>query len=206
VTATALLGGAGTVVGLIRALPQFVRLLKARDAAGVSVDTAATSAAISFGWATYGAATEQLPVALATLSSGIVFLGITVLALRFGRRVTELKAAPIWALVLGGAYVLGGSGALGVLLPLSVLVGNLPQVITTYREFDLSGLSLATWLFSVTDGIVWALYALFARDLSILVFGVLQMTTSGLIVARRLVWGRTAQAEEGRAATGVSTT
>jgi hypothetical protein len=44
-TATSLLGILGTIIGLVRALPQLVTMLRARRAEGVSVDTAAVSAA-----------------------------------------------------------------------------------------------------------------------------------------------------------------
>jgi uncharacterized protein with PQ loop repeat len=189
-SATALLGGLGTAIGLIRALPQLVRLARERDAHGVSLDTAVTSSIVSFGWATYGVLTEQPAVALATGASGIVFAAVSVLATRLGRRPSELRAAPVWFIALVGAGGLRGSEGLGVLLPVSVLIANVPQIVAAYRESDLTGLSTSTWLLSTSDGIVWLAYSLFADDSSILVFGILQMCTSGIIVARRLRWSR----------------
>lgn len=194
-----LLGGLGTLVGLIRALPQLNRLLRTRDAHGVSLDSAATSSIVSFGWAAYGILTDQLPVTLATGSSGVVFASITVLALRFGRRASEFRAAPAWLVVLVVAAAVAGDGGLGVLLPVSVLVANVPQLVVAFREVDLSGLSISTWLLSMADGTVWLLYALATGDTAILVFGVLQLTTSGAIVARRWTWGRTIERVRGGA-------
>jgi uncharacterized protein with PQ loop repeat len=185
-----LLGGIGTLVGLVRALPQLLRLVTRRDAHGVSLDTAATSSVVSFGWATYGVLTDQLPVTLATGSSGVVFALITLFALRLGRRVTELRAAPVWLAVLVVATVIAGDRGLGVLLPVSVLVANVPQLLVAYREPDLTGLSPSTWLLSVSDGAVWLAYALVTGDTAILVFGVLQLTTSATIVTKRWTWGR----------------
>lgn len=187
----AVLGGIGTLVGLVRALPQLVRLTTTRDAHGVSLDTAATSSAVSFGWATYGVMTEQVPVTLATGSSGVVFALVTMLALRLGRRASELRAAPVWCAVLVVVAIAARAGGLGVVLPVSVLVANVPQLVVAYREPDLTGLSPSTWLLSVTDGAVWLAYALVTSDAAILVFGVLQVSTSGAIVARRWVWSRT---------------
>ena len=188
--AAGFLGALGTLIGLVRALPQLVRLLRTRDAHGVSLDTAATSSIVSFGWATYGVLTDQLPVILATGSSGVVFALITLVATRLGRRVTELRAAPVWVIVLAAIGFAAGAGGLGVALPVSVLVANVPQLIVAYRERDLTGLSLPTWLLSMSDGTVWAIYALVTGDRAILVFGVLQLSTSGAIVARRWAWGR----------------
>src|SRR5687768_1288290 len=166
-TATAFLGGLGTAIGLVRALPQLFRLLRARDAHGVSLDTAATSSVVSFGWATYGVLTEQLPVTLATGSSGVVFALITVLALKFGRRPGELRAAPVWLALIAAVAIPAQADGLGVLLPMSVLVANVPQLVIAYREADLTGLSPSTWLLSVSDGLVWAAYALVTGDTAI---------------------------------------
>jgi hypothetical protein len=79
-----------------------------------------------------------------------------------------------------------------MLLPISVLAANLPQVWTAYREADLAELSLGTWLLSMCDGLVWGTYSLLQHDISIMVFGALQLTTSGLIVALKL-WHKTRQ-------------
>jgi uncharacterized protein with PQ loop repeat len=190
VDATAVLGGLGTLIGLVRAFPQFLRLLRTRDVHGVSLDAAATSSFVSFGWATYGYLTDQLAVTLATGSSGIVFALITLLAFRFGRRIGELRAAPVWLVLLVGTGILAGDTGLGVLLPVSVLVANGPQLLVAYRERDLTGLSSSTWLLSVSDGAVWTAYALVTGDVAILVFGVLQLTTSGAIVLRKWSWAR----------------
>jgi uncharacterized protein with PQ loop repeat len=54
-----LFGIISTLLGVTRAMPQLVRLLRARHAYGVSVDTAATSMIVSSGWATYGLLTHQ---------------------------------------------------------------------------------------------------------------------------------------------------
>ena len=182
----AALGALGTVVGLVRATPQLARLLRAREAFGVSVDTAATSSIVSFGWAAYGILTGQAYVSLATGSSGVIFALITLFALRFGRQAREFKIAPAWLAVLLLAGILAGKTGLGLALPVSVLAANLPQLWVAYKEGNLTDLSLGTWLLSMTDGLVWGLYALLQQDASILVFAVFQLTTSGLIVALKL--------------------
>ncbi|MFP5299187.1 MAG: hypothetical protein ACLGHL_09395, partial [Actinomycetota bacterium] len=183
-------GGIGSLVGLIRAFPQLIRLGLTGDPHGVSIDTTGTSSAISFGWASYGFLSDQLPVALATLSSGVVFLLITVMGVSLGRRMSEMKTAAVWAVVLLVVGAIWREEGLGILLPLSILVGNVPQLVTAYRESDLTGLSVGTWMFSVVDGLVWGAYSVVTGDRSIAAFGILQTTTSSLIVARRLAWGR----------------
>jgi hypothetical protein len=82
--------------------------------------------------------------------------------------------------------VLAGKNGLGLILPISVLAANVPQLWVACREDNLADLSLGTWLLSVSDGLVWELYALIRHDVPIMVFGLLQLTTSGLIVAMKL--------------------
>src|SRR5215213_4532186 len=145
-TITAILGAIGTVIGLVRAVPQLIRLLRTRQAQGVSVDTAATSSIVSFGWATYGVLTNQAYVSFATGSSGVIFAIITVMALRFGRQIKEFIIAPLWLAVLLLAGIIAGNNGLGIVLPISVLAANIPQLWIAYKEGDLADLSLGTWL------------------------------------------------------------
>lgn len=187
-----LFGVVGTAIGLVRALPQLARLLRTRDAHGVSVDSAATSSAVSAAWTTYGALTGQGAVALASGVSAVMFALVTLAAVRHGRRPGEMRATPVWLVVLAAAGLLGGARGLGLLLPVSVLVANGPQLLVAIRERDLSGLSPGTWLLSVAEALAWGTYGLFAGDRSILVYGTLHLTTSGAIVALRLAKSRPA--------------
>jgi uncharacterized protein with PQ loop repeat len=177
-----LLGTTGTILGLVRAVPQLIRLIRAREAYGVSLDTAATSSIVSFGWATYGLLSHQWYVVFATGSSGLIFAIITFLAIQFGRSVKEFKVAPLWMLVLFFAGALFGKSGLGVMLPISVLAANIPQLRVAYKERNLRDLSLGTWMLSISDGLVWGLYALMQHDISIATYGLFQLLTSGPIV------------------------
>jgi len=186
-TITAILGLTGTLIGLVRALPQLMHILGSKQVSGVSADTAATSAVVSYGWAVYGILTAQPFVALATGSSGTVFLLITCFALKYGRHIREIKVAPVWLIVLIIGFGLKKEMGLGLILPVSILVSNIPQLWVAFKETDLKDLSLGTWMFSVSDGLVWGCYALIERDTSILVFGVFQLVTSSAIVLLKLI-------------------
>jgi len=181
------LGSLGTVIGLIRAVPQLVRLLRVQEAHGVSLDTAATSSVVSFGWAAYGIMTGQPYVSFATGSSGLIFALVTFFAMRFGRSVKEFKVAPIWFVILFLAGAFLGKNGLGIVLPISVLAANVPQLWVAYKEGNLSDLSLGTWSLSITDGLVWGIYSLIQHDTPIMIFAIFQLITSGLIVALKLM-------------------
>src|SRR5690349_14604508 len=104
-----LFGVVGTAIGLIRALPQLMRLLRTRDVHGVSVDSAATSSIVSAAWTMYGVLTAQPAVILASGASAVMFALVALAALRFGRRPGEMRATPVWFAVLAAAGVLGGA-------------------------------------------------------------------------------------------------
>jgi len=181
------LGLVGTLLGLVKAIPQLIRLRRAQAAYGVSIDTAATSAIVSCGWAIYGILTNQIFVCLASGSTSLIFGLITFFALRFGRSVKEFKIAPIWLVVLLVAGLVGGQDGLGLMFPISVLAANVPQLWIAYREGNLIDLSLGTWALSVTDGLIWGLYSLMLHDNAILGYGFFQFVTSGLIVVLKLM-------------------
>ncbi len=183
---SAILGLIGTMVGLTRALPQLIRLLRSKKALGVSVDTTLTSAIVSFGWAVYGLMTHQLYVALATGSSGLVFLMITTAALRSGHRINEIRVTPVWFCALLSAFLFKREAGLGIILPISILVSNIPQIFVAVKENDLADLSSGTWALSMLDGLIWGVYALVEHDYSIMVFAFFQLTTSGTIVVLKL--------------------
>ena len=186
----AFLGGIGMIIGLVRALPQLIRLLRTRDAHGVSLDTATTSSVVSSAWMTYGILTDQFAVALASGLAGAVYFLIAVFAVVFGRRMGEVRAAPYWLAIVVGVTVAFGPAGLGIILAVGALVANLPQVIVAYREADLTGLSPTTWALTASDGAVWTLYGIVTGDIPILVNNVFQFSTSAAIVVRRISWSR----------------
>ena len=184
---SSIIGLIGTIIGLIRALPQLIWVLRSKKALGVSVDTALTSSIVSFGWALYGLMTQQIFVALATGSSGVVFLITTLFALKYGRRINEIRVSLVWFCVLSLAFLLKKEIGLGIILPVSILVSNIPQIIVAAKERDLTDLSLGTWVLSLSDGLVWGIYSLIEHDYSIMIFALFQLITSGTIVCMKLL-------------------
>jgi uncharacterized protein with PQ loop repeat len=194
---TFILGTLGTTLGLVRAMPQLVRILRAREAFGVSVDTAATSAICSFSWVVYGVLTDQFYFSLASSLTGLIFALITLFALRFGHQVKEVKVAPVWFTVLLLAGVVAGKNGLGLVLAISVLVANIPQLWLAYKESNLTDLSLGTWSISTIEGLIWLTYSLLRLDMAIIVSAFFQAMTSGLIVALTLARQAQIQRQEG---------
>ena len=177
------LGLIGILIDLTRATPQLMRLFRARTSFGVSVDTAGTSCAVSLGWTTYGIITNQIFVILASGIMASFFLIITLVALRFGRSVREFRIAPLWLTVLSISVLFFGKTGLGLMLSISALISNVPQIRVAYKEENLSGLSLGTWVLTLAGGLVWGWYAILLTDLTIITSAFFQSVTSGIIIA-----------------------
>jgi uncharacterized protein with PQ loop repeat len=167
---------------------KLVQLLRTRHSYGVSVDTAATSMIVNSAWTIYGLLTNQIVISFASGAAGIIFALVTLSALRFGRHLRELKISPVWLAVLLLFGGIGGAIGLGIVLPISVLAANTPQVWVAYREKkNLTGLSLGTWLLSTAEGFLWGGYGLVQQDISVLVNNnTFQVITSAIIVALKL--------------------
>ncbi len=180
------LGLTGTLIDLVRATPQLIRLFRSRNSFGVSADAMSTSCIVSIGWTIYGLLTHQPYVILASGIMASIFLMITVMALRLGRSMRELRVAPIWLGVLTLAGSILGKYGLGAALSVSALASNIPQIRVAYGEKDLTGLSLGTWLLSFSGGLAWGLYGALQQDVSILVSAVFQSTTSCIIIVLKL--------------------
>ncbi len=176
-----------TALGVTRALPQLIRLLRTRHAHGVSVDTSATSTFVSAGWAVYGFWTDQLALSVASIATTIIFVLITLATIRFGHQWKELKIAPIWMttlLLFGG---IGGPTGLSLALLFSGLIANIPQVRVAYKEKNLADLSLLMWLIAMTEGLLWSNYGFINRDIAIFVNSSFSVITSAMIVSLKLV-------------------
>jgi uncharacterized protein with PQ loop repeat len=111
---------------------------------------------------------------------------ITLIALRFGRSSREFRVAPVWAATLLIAGFFFKEIGLGVVLSISALISNVPQVRVAYKEENLSGLSLGTWALTFSAGLVWEFYAILQHDLTIIVAAFFQSVTSGIIIALKI--------------------
>ena len=180
------LGLTGTIVDLLRAAPQLIRLLRERKSFGVSVDSSGTSCVVSLGWTTYGIITHQIFVALASGAIATLFFIITLAALRLGRSAREFRIAPLWLVVLFSAVAFFGKNGLGLMLSISALISNVPQIRVAYKEENLSGLSLGTWLLTLTGGLIWFIYGFLNNDLTIMVSTFFQSVTSAIVIGLKL--------------------
>jgi uncharacterized protein with PQ loop repeat len=185
----------GTVTALFRALPQLVKLVRTQDVAGISVDGAATGTVVMSAWTTYGFLTDQPGVILACGIPAITFAAIALASLRYGRKLGEIKAAPLWLPAFATFLIAGGVTGLGIALSVGALIANTPHVLVAYREKDLSGISPTMWRATCTDGALWVAYGVISGDIPILVNNTLNLVTGLAIVIRHRRWRSSLQVQ-----------
>ena len=93
----------------------------------------------------------------------------------------------MWLVVLTLCGSVGGALGISLVLPISVLAANIPQVRVAYREGNLTDLSLGTWALAMTEGFLWVGYGIAQRDVSVLVNNSFQVITCAMIVTLKLM-------------------
>ena len=183
-----MLGWIGTVLFLVRLLPQPWHTWKTGATEGVSPQALLNGFASDIGWFTYGLAAGLTPVWVA---AGIAMpIGLFTLSLvRANVRRHQVAVAFVWGIVLAGAWLVGGALGLGAMLGVSVVVNHGPQVLVALRGSDLSGLHPATWWISLADAGLWGGYGVLADDVALMAYGII-LGTAGIVVLARIAWTR----------------
>lgn len=177
-----LFGWVGGVLVVARLVPQAVRLLRTGQTAGVSGLGALCWLGNDVGWLVYGLRADLAPLWLPSLC--LVALDVVVVALLapgLGRR--EVVPGLTWITGVLGAAALG-SGPLGLALIAGSAAGNLPHGWRALRSDDLSGVSRATWLLALADGVLWGVYGAARSDAAVTWYAGLTLLTGAVVLWR----------------------
>ena len=153
------LGWIGTLLFVVRLLPQPLKLRRSGDTDGVSATAFVNATVSDSGWFFHGVAHGLAPI----WCSSLVAVPIDLWTLWHLRRQVGARAVlsgVAWTVALVVAAVAGGRLAFGVVLAASVAVNHAPQVWTALRSHSLSGLAPATWWFGLADAVLWGTYGL----------------------------------------------
>jgi uncharacterized protein with PQ loop repeat len=172
----------GTVAFLV---PQTVKLIRTRDAEGVSATWSALGFVINAGWVVYLISQRLWVATMATLITSGSYLLVVWAINRAGREVTKpLMRAGLWGVLLAGVGVVAGWTPFGVALGLSAGVQLSPSLWTAYRAANPSGVSAGTWWIGLTEAILWGYYGGFKEDAGLVTFAVVAGGASVLMLAR----------------------
>ena len=167
-------------------LPQLLRLLQTRSAAGVSSDSLANSLISLVGWTAYGFAHSKPWVILASavgVPATAAALGMT---MRLGNRLS-LQLPGLWASVLLLTSVTDrvfGLALIDLVLGCSILWYVVPAAVTAWRSTDVSGLSPQTWVVLSLEASVFGIYGLGAHVFADQVYAVTSISGAAVVLAR----------------------
>jgi uncharacterized protein with PQ loop repeat len=179
-----LLGWIGTVLFLVRLLPQPWHTWRSGRGEGVSVQSLVNGMASDGGWLVYGLVAGLPPVWVAALVAAPVCT-TTLVLLREQVRAREVGVAVGWAGCMALGWLVGGPVGLGSVLGVAVVVNHGPQAVHALRSDDLSGLHPATFWLSLADASLWGGYGVAIGDGALVTYGVV-LGTVGVIVLVRL--------------------
>lgn len=182
---------AANLLGAAMAVPQAWKILRTGTSGGVSLSWAALSATVNAGWGWYGFGVGDLGIVPVSLASVLAYLLIALLVARHRRQrsaiVRATVAAVAGALSVALAGWLAGWPAVGIALGALYAVQLSPAVVSVYRTFDVSGVSVSTWVIGFVEAVLWGVYGLVRLDIGLMALAVGGVFMTGLVLARLAV-------------------
>lgn len=164
-------GWACAALGSVLAVPQFVKLSRDRDTAGLSLVLWQLNVAIGLGWVVHGWLGGWWNMIVPNAVSAVLALFV----LRMVRRARRLRPLATYGLgvVVGlacvGVDLLAGPAAFGIAILVPLLIGQLDQLRAILFDADISGISPAFLVIVLTLQGMWGIWGLWAGDTSVLI-------------------------------------
>lgn len=164
-------GWACAAMGSLLAVPQFVKLARDRDTAGLSLVLWQLNVAIAVGWTVHGWTGGWWNMVVPNAISGVLAL----LVLRMVRRARGLRLLATYGpgvavgLLCVGVDRLAGPAAFGIAILVPLLIGQLDQLRAILFDADISGVSFGFLAITLALQGMWGTWALWAGDTSVLI-------------------------------------
>jgi len=171
-----------TLPSAVGFVPQLVRLVRTRDAAGLSPTSLLVGSVNHTAWSVYLWWAETWGLLAANLVSSVMWYALTVLGLRLVPLGRSWHVPLAWGLVV---LVAGTQGRilLGVVLGVGSLVTFAPQAVRAWTAPSLRGVSVSTWWLLAAQGVGWSVVSLPAGLIGGSIFGVVALLASASVLA-----------------------
>jgi uncharacterized protein with PQ loop repeat len=166
-------------------VPQIRKLAKTGDIAGVSANWPAMGFVTNAAWTSY-LLSQRLWLAAPSTAVMVGFYALVLWMLgRSGAALVKpAVAGAVWAAGLAVTGLVGGWGALGIVLGWSYAAQLSPQVWTAYRTWLPSGIAPGTWTLVTVEAALWWIYGWWFSDTPIMIYATVGMTAGILILIR----------------------
>jgi uncharacterized protein with PQ loop repeat len=178
-----------TVLAIGYGVPQWLKVRRDGNVAGVSLTGIGCALVSAVAWVTYGLWLQDIWV---VLTSGAAIPGLTaalLVLLRHRASREGLWMVPAWAaaLVVAALLVPWSQVPLVALLGGSILWYVAPAAWTAWRSADVSGVAPGAWYLLLVEAVVCTVYGLLADVPAYVVYAVLA-AGGALLVLLRLAW------------------
>ncbi|MDR1791401.1 MAG: hypothetical protein LBR20_07095 [Propionibacteriaceae bacterium] len=183
---TELIGWIAVALALIVGIPQFIRLMRTRNADGISLVYWRLYLGIPAAWVAHG-------IIMGTPQTWACNGGVLVMNCAIVFMIHQVRKIPLWKLVLPGLVILAvllptdllfGSAVFGVPIALLQLLGNMHQSLMLVRSASVAGVSVGFAVIMLLSQIAWCSWALSVPDPGM----AMASGTTGLVNAFNLVW------------------
>lgn len=149
---------AGTLAGICLVIPQIVKTLRTRQAAGVSLGGLIASFFSWYLWVPYTLSTGDLRGTLGLAIPGAIQGVAVVVALKYRADRSGMLAPVLLVSMVAAAYLLGGWGLYLTALGTTTIWAYAPSILSAARSADISGISLGAWWVTVGYGVCWGVF------------------------------------------------
>ena len=176
-----------TVLTVAIVIPQAWRLVKTRNAAGLSPAGLAIGSVNYVAWVGYLTYQQQWLAMSATAFAAVVWLGTAVYAAaRLGLSRAAMLSTLGWSAFLGTLAAISVP-VFGVALSFGAVYSGIPAVREAWKAEQISGISASTWGLYVAEALAWLAWAVMERDLVVGLYGVLATGVGAAVIAAVVV-------------------
>lgn len=166
-----LLGWVAAALGVGSSVPQYLRVLRQRSSAGVSLQLWQVSAASTAAWASHGFLTSAPQMQLPNVALSLVSLAIVVFIVRDRKQpmVLPILVIVVLAAALISVELLAGALWFGIVVMIPQLYGQLTQTRALIVSDDLRGVSMGFLAIFLLVQALWFGFGVAAPDWSLIV-------------------------------------
>lgn len=168
-------------------IPQAVRLIKTRNASGLSVAGLFNGTVGYLAWVGYLSVQQHWIAMGATAVAAIVWAATAAyVAAKQGITRAAVTSTAGYATVLATLAVVDLT-VFGVVLSLGAVWSGIPSVHTAWRAERIGGISVSTWIVYIAESLSWLAWALVEHDFVVGLYGVLATGVGVAIIAAVII-------------------
>ena len=181
-----ILAWCGTVLGLVRTIPQLLVVIREKALSGLSVAGCLGVLVSMIWWDIYAILIGDVLLSVCSVGASIPPLLTWIVLSRRGLATSGYQIAMIGGVLIGCVSGFIGVEVVGLLAACSTILYAFPQFWRVLTTRDVKGVSTTTWVLTAMNTSVWALYGVREQLLPAVLPAVLLLPTAALILVLKV--------------------